>query len=167
MRLVNTSKTGSDSSPEPDMLLTIEIPARVDCVALARMVVAAAANAAGVLDGDRLDDLRLVVSEATTNAIEANIDAIYDPGSSEMVGQTLPPGSVVIECDMSDERVKLEVTDIGDGVSEPAPLPEITDPDRLFIEGGFGIPLIEHFSSVLHFNSIRTGTTVIIEMRQT
>ncbi len=148
------------------MSVTIEIPSRVDFVALARMIVAATANSVGVLSGDRLNDLRLVVSEATTNAIEANVDAICAPGLAE-IGEHEPLcGPVKIRCDVADDRVLLEVEDSGAGLSEPSPLPEITHPDRLFIEGGFGIPLIEHLSSVVDFNSVSAGTTVTIEMRQ-
>ncbi|MEM9892012.1 MAG: hypothetical protein AAF962_14200 [Actinomycetota bacterium] len=50
-------------------LVEIEIPSRVDMVAVVRMIVAAATNAVDAIHGDRLDDLRWVTSEATTNAI--------------------------------------------------------------------------------------------------
>ena len=57
-------------------IVEIEIPSRVDFVAVVRMIVAAATNAVEALQGERLDDLRWVTSEATTNAIEANLAAV-------------------------------------------------------------------------------------------
>ena len=42
----------------------LEVPARVEYVRLVRMVVASLAGTRRDLDGDRLDDLRLAVSEA-------------------------------------------------------------------------------------------------------
>jgi len=166
MNVVNTPDTGSDSSSEPDMLLTMEIPPRADFVALVRTIVAAAANSVEVLSGERLNDLRVVVSEATTNAIEANVDAVYAAGLEEIDENRPLLGSVKIACDVSGGRVKLEVRDSGPGLGEPVPLPDITSPDRLFIEGGFGIPLIEHLSSLVDFKSASSGTTVTIEMHQ-
>ena len=49
--------------------VTIDLPSRLDLVTVVRMVVGEAASAAGCLKGDRLEDLRLVASEAVTNAL--------------------------------------------------------------------------------------------------
>src|SRR5438034_836752 len=56
-------------------LVELEIPARPEFVALARLLVSAMASGHGGLADDRVDDLKLAVSEACTNAIEAH-DAI-------------------------------------------------------------------------------------------
>ena len=58
-----------------DQNVELEIPARPEFVALARMVVAAIASSDAHLPDDRIDDLKIAVSEACTNAIEAH-DAV-------------------------------------------------------------------------------------------
>lgn len=134
-------------------LVEIEIPSRVDMVAVVRMIVAAATNAVDAIHGDRLDDLRWVTSEATTNAIEANI-ARNDGGR------------VVVRCEVAAGLVRLAVSDEGPGMPEPAAVPDITDPERLHIEGAFGLPLMQHLSSALSFHSGQQGTTVEMELHQ-
>ncbi|MGF1595555.1 MAG: ATP-binding protein [Acidimicrobiales bacterium] len=134
-------------------LVEIEIPSRVDMVAVVRMVVAAATNAVDAIHGDRLDDLRWVTSEATTNAIEANL-ANNDHGR------------VVVRCEVATGLVRLVVSDQGSGMTESVAVPDITDPDRLLIEGAFGLPLMEHLSSALSFQSNLQGTTVEMELHQ-
>ncbi len=133
--------------------IEIDIPSRVDLVAVVRMVVAAATNAVGALQGDRLDDLRWVTSEATTNAIQANLSADSD-------------GRVAITCEVDDGVVRLSVKDEGPGMPEQYEVPDITHPDRLLIEGAFGIPLMERLASACNFVSAATGTTVNMELYQ-
>ena len=133
--------------------IEIDIPSRVDLVAVVRMIVAAATNAVGALQGDRLDDLRWVTSEATTNAIDANLAAEGD-------------GRVRITCEVDRGVVRLKVRDQGPGMPEHYEVPDITHPDRLLIEGAFGLPLMERLSSACHFVSAETGTTVQMELYQ-
>ena len=52
-------------------VVELEIPALPEFVGIARMAVAALAGVRPGLDYDRVDDLRIVVSEACTSAIEA------------------------------------------------------------------------------------------------
>ncbi len=134
-------------------LIEIEIPSRVDLVAVVRMIVAAATSAVGAINGDRLDDLRWVTSEATTNAIEANM--ANDHG-----------GRVLVKCEVGDGLVRLSVSDQGPGMPEPTPVPDITDPERLLLEGAFGIPLMQHLASALSFRTGHDGTTVEMELHQ-
>ncbi len=47
-----------------------------------------------------------------------------------------------------------------------ASIPDITDPERLLIEGSFGIPLMRHLSSALSYHSGLGGTTVEMELHQ-
>lgn len=117
------------------------------------MVVAAATNAVEALQGDRLDDLRWVTSEATTNAIQANLSA------SER-------GRVAITCEVDEGRVRLSVKDEGTGMPEQYEVPDITHPDRLQIEGAFGVPLMERLSSACQFESADSGTTVRMDLYQ-
>jgi serine/threonine-protein kinase RsbW len=54
-----------------NQVVELEIPALPEFVGIARMAVAALAGVRPGLDYDRVDDLRIVVSEACTSAIEA------------------------------------------------------------------------------------------------
>ena len=135
-------------------LVEINIPSRVDLVAVVRMVVAAATNAVEALHGDRLDDLRWVTSEATTNAIQANLST--DNGD----------GRVAVTCEVDNGFVRLAVKDEGPGMPEQCEVPDITHPDRLLIEGAFGVPLMERLSTACRFVSADTGTTVQMELYQ-
>lgn len=137
-----------------DAVVEVEIPSRTDLVAVVRMVVAAASTAADALHGDRLDDLRLVVSEVTTNAIEANLS---NGGR---------PGRVLVRCEVGRGIVRLQVRDQGGGFSSSQRLPLIDDPERLSVEGGFGIPLMRHLSDASNFASGPEGTVVDLELRQ-
>lgn len=134
-------------------LVEIEIPSRVDMVAVVRMIVAAATNAVDAIQGDRLDDLRWVTSEATTNAIEANL-------ANDEVGR------VQVRCEVASGCVRLRVSDQGPGMPSLASIPDITDPERLHLEGSFGIPLMRHLASALSFHSGHSGTTVEMELHQ-
>lgn len=135
-------------------LVEVEIPSRVDLVAVVRMVVAAASAAVDALHGDRLDDLRVVVSEATTNAIEANL----------LNGEV--DGRVLVRCEAEPGVVRLRVHDEGAGMPEPLHIPAIGDPERLNLEGGFGIPLMRQLSDRAEFDSGPEGTVVSLELRQ-
>ncbi len=147
-----------DESSLPDRqqssgIIEIDIPSRVELVAVVRMVVAAATNAVEALKGDRLDDLRWVPSEATTNAIQANLAS--DEG-----------GRVVIVCEVNDGVVRLAVKDEGPGMPEQYEVPDITHPDRLLIEGAFGVPLMERLATACSFVSAESGTIVEVELYQ-
>lgn len=129
--------------------IEIEIPARADYVSLVRLVVAAAAELAPSLEPSRIDDLRVVVSEATTNAIQAHIRS----------GCTRP---VRVCCRCSDGRVSVTVKDQGPGFDVEA-LPEMPPPEspaRLGRESGMGISIIRTLADESHFRSGPEGTEV-------
>lgn len=134
-------------------LVEIDIPSRLDFVAVVRMIVAAATNAVEALQGERLDDLRWVTSEATTNAIEANL--AYDGN-----------GRVAVSCEVDNGIVRLAVKDQGPGMSTTHQVPDITHPDRLHIEGAFGVPLMRRLSSSVNFERADSGTIVQMELHQ-
>lgn len=127
----------------------LEIPARAEYLALARQVVAAAASVEPTFRDERIDDLRLAVSEATTNAIEAHAD----------LGST---SRIKIECNLSDDQIEVEVIDRGQGFDpdtvESAPGP--THPDRLNWESGLGLPLIRDLADETEIRSGESGTAV-------
>lgn len=138
----------------PGELIELEIPARAEFVALARLVVSALAASDSNLADERIDDLKLAVSEACTNAIEAHGAA----GSDERV---------LVRCRTSDESIEVCIEDRGDGF-DPSQLPDhppVTDPDRLKYERGLGIPLIRALVDEVEFNPTGQGTAVRLVMR--
>ena len=135
-------------------VIELEIPARAEFVALARLVVSALASSDSNLADERIDDLKLAVSEACTNAIEAHDAA----GSSEQV---------LVRCRAGAETLEVCVEDRGHGF-DPAGLPDhppVTDPDRLKYERGLGIPLIKALVDEVLFNPTDEGTAVRLVMR--
>ncbi len=149
---VDVANLGSLS---PLGVIEIDIPSRVDLVTVVRMIAGTAAEAAEALSGDRLDDLRWVMSEATTNAIQANIAA------------TAPAGRVRVMLEVGTGWVRVQVNDEGPGMPDREDVPDMEHPDRLQIEGGFGIPLMQHLTSgTVHFEPAAVGTTVHLELHQ-
>lgn len=143
-----------------DRLIEIDIPSSVDMVTVVRMVVAAAATAVGSLDGDRLDDLRWVTSEATTNAIQANQRRADDE-------EMLAPPRVQMQCASGTDFVALTVVDRGNGIDDAPEIPEITHPDRLLIEGGFGVPLMKELTrGEMEYITGPEGTTLELRVER-
>ncbi|MGH9190255.1 MAG: ATP-binding protein [Acidimicrobiales bacterium] len=134
-------------------IVELEIPARAEFVALARLVVSAIAASDTLLADERIDDLKLAVSEACTNAIEAHGAASVDAG-------------VVVRCRADERLMEVSVEDRGGGF-DPASLPDhppVTDPDRLKFERGLGIPLIRALVDEVEFSSSGSGTAVRLVM---
>jgi len=135
-------------------VIELEIPARAEFVALARLVVSALAASDSNLADERIDDLKLAVSEACTNAIEAHDAA----GSDERV---------LLRCRTDDDSLEICVEDRGHGF-DPSQLPDhppVTDPDRLKFERGLGIPLIRALVDEVEFSPTGHGTAVRLVMR--
>ena len=135
-------------------VIELEIPARAEFVALARLVVSALASADSGLADERIDDLKLAVSEACTNAIEAHDAA----GTDERV---------LVRCWADADALEVCVEDRGMGF-DPAQLPDhppVTDPDRLKFERGLGIPLIRALVDEVEFSPTGDGTAVRLVMR--
>ncbi len=135
-------------------VIELEIPARAEFVALARLVVSALASSDSNLADERIDDLKLAVSEACTNAIEAHDAA----GTSERV---------MVRCWAGADALEVCVEDRGHGF-DPAQLPDhppVTDPARLKFERGLGIPLIKALVDEVEFSPTVDGTSVRLVMR--
>src|ERR1700730_18800779 len=132
-----------------ELVLELEIPAKPEFIAIARLVVASLASARRALADDRLDDVKLAVSEACTNAIEAH-------GAAETVEH------VRIRVWEGDERLEVAVEDRGSGFDPEAlpPHPPVTDPERLNYERGLGIPLIRTLVDDVKFRTSSNGTEV-------
>ena len=127
--------------------IEIEIPPRPDYVSLVRVVVAAAAELEPSLEPARVDDLRVAVSEATTNAIQAHIRS----------GCTRP---VKVSCTRSGGQVSVLVSDEGPGFDADALLaaPPAESPVRLGRESGMGISIIRTLADELQISSSSHGT---------
>ena len=138
----------------PEMVVELEVPARAEFVALARMIVATVATSRRDLPADRVDDLRLAVSEACTNAIEAHRAAAVDE-------------PVLVRIWEDDDRLDVCVQDHGKGF-DPDTLPAhppVTDPDRLNFERGLGIPLMRSLVDDVVFQPSPSGTEVHMTVR--
>ena len=134
-------------------VVALEIPARAEFVALARLVVSALAATDSQLADERVDDLKIAVSEACTNAIEAH-DAVATPER------------VRLRCWSDDRGLEVSIEDRGPGF-DPSDLPDhppVTDPDRLKFERGLGIPLIRALVDEVDITSSGDGTAVHLVM---
>ncbi len=127
----------------------LEIPARVEYLGLARQIVAAAAAVEPRFRDERIDDLRVAVSEATTNAIRAHADLSSDE-------------RILIRCNLADDRIEVDVLDRAGGFDpdQVASAPDADAPDRLDWETGLGIPLMKTLTDENTIRSTEGGTTV-------
>lgn len=131
---------------------TVEIPVRPEFVARARATVESAATRAS-LEPDRVDDLVVAVSEACTNAIEAQL----------RIGELSP---IELTCAIDDEILEVRVSDRGAGFapSDLRPRPPLHDPGHLEIERGWGIQLMRALVDELVFDLTEQGTCVLLRM---
>ena len=132
-----------------ETVLELEIPARPEYIAIVRLVVSSLAAARRALVDERMDDLKLAVSEACTNAMEAH----------RSVSIEAPVTIRVLE---GHERLEVAIDDRGPGF-DPKRLsahPPVTDPDRLNFERGLGIPLIRTLVDDVEFVTSSDGTAV-------
>jgi serine/threonine-protein kinase RsbW len=144
-------------------IVELEIPARPDFLAVARLVVAASAAAEAAFDDDRIADLRLAVSEACTNAMEATWRAAgVSPPFDDDDPAVASLAAVRVRCEASRGRVEVDVIDDGAGFDPDALAvhPAPADPRRLNHERGLGIPLIRVLADEVRFEPTPTGTSV-------
>jgi serine/threonine-protein kinase RsbW len=137
-----------------NLVLDLEVPAGPEYVAVVRLVVGSLAVGRRELSDERVDDLKLAVSEACTNAIEAHV----------RLGGKAPIGIRMYE---AADRIEIHVTDQGGGF-DPDGIrghPPFTNPERLNFERGLGIPLIRSLMDELEFATVDGGTTVRMVLR--
>jgi anti-sigma regulatory factor (Ser/Thr protein kinase) len=144
------SETPVSSVPVEGDEVTIEIPARPEYLSVVRNVVAATASVDPTFGDDRLDDIRLVVSEAATNAIESHLAA----GNENRIGITVTN---------RDDHVVVEVVDHGVGFSEADMVdqPPTESDERLAFESGLGIPIMKALADETKIVSDGSGGTVV------
>ena len=124
-----------------------------------RPVVNLVLAAADVLDPPvqrvRLDDLRVAVTEACSNAVKVHRpEALDEP--------------VVVTCHIDDACVRVDVRDRGPGFDpdDLDPLPDPEDPERLRYEHGLGVELIRTLTDDVSFRAESDGTVVEMCLRR-
>lgn len=129
--------------------VVLRVPAKSDYVALVRVVLAAAAAIDPDSRDDRIDDLRVAVSEAVTNAVESHKTAGTD-------------SHVEVRCLTTGHQVEVTVRDRGPGFDPDAVpvVPDAESPDRMFFEHGLGIPLMRRLVDKTDIESGDDGTLV-------
>lgn len=134
--------------------IQLEIPPRLDYLAVVRLIVATAASLDPPLPESRLDDLRLAVTEACSNAIKAHRPEAEEP--------------VVVSCHLEEDRFQVDIRDRGPGFDPDglAELPDATDPDRLQHESGLGLPLIRVLTDDVSFEPAPDGTIVSMTLKR-
>ena len=131
-----------------DQLVELDIPARAEYLALARLVVAAAADIDPLFVAERIDALRLAVSEAATNAVES----YQGRGEGERI---------IIRCNLGEEQIAVEVADRGTGF-DPDDVAGAEAEPLLGRDGGFGLPLIHNVADESQILPGPDGTAVRI-----
>ena len=134
--------------------IDLEIPARPEYLSLVRSLVVEAADMDSALSRERLEDLKVAVSEAATNAIEAHARASLDD-------------FIQIRCTLTDDRIEVHITDRGPGFypEQVEVLPEPDDPSRLDYERGLGLYLMRVLTDKAEIHSSSDGTEVRLVMR--
>ena len=135
-------------------IVRLRIPARPVFVGVARTVVVSAATTIADLDEERLEDLRIAVSEACTNAVEANDER----GESD---------SVTIQCLLDTDRFEVRIEDRGAGLdtADAAARRDLRALAEAAAERGWGIQLIRALVDDVEFVSAGTGTAVRLVVR--
>lgn len=118
----------------------LDIAADPSLVGTARLLVSCLAATRRELSAERLDDLKLAVSEACSNAINA-----YGPDGDVA-------GRVLVSWTEDEDRLEVRVTDRGPGYD-----PARTGPNE---SGGLGVKLIQVLMDEAHWESGYPGTTV-------
>ena len=136
-------------------IVELRIPARAEHLALVRVVVTSLADSVAGLDGTRLEDLRLAVSEACANAVEA-----YSR-------QGRPGALMVLRLHAEAGRIEVEIHDDAGGFDpeELVPHPPVETPERLHHERGLGVPLMRALADEAEFRPEGKGTTVRLVLR--
>lgn len=133
--------------------MKLEFDATSQNEAFARMAVSVFAAA---LDPtlEEISDLRVVVSEAVTNAI---VHAYKNRGGKVMIAATL----------YEDRRLKLKIQDKGCGIAElERCLEPLYTTDPTGERGGMGFPIMQAMSDKFRVKTaVGVGTTLYIEFR--
>ena len=137
------------SASRPVGSVEIAVPPTPEYLQVVRAIVGATAALDDRLQPGRVADVRLVVSEAVTNALRAQAVAhVADP--------------ILVRCDLGGDRIVVEVADHGPGFDPSAvpDLPEVETPERLRHESGLGVSLMHQLADSAVLDSGPDGTVV-------
>ena len=134
----------------------VRVPVRPESVAVVRDVVRRAATGEGLLP-DKVDDVLVAVSEACTNAMEAQL----------RLGITSP---IEVRCLVLRDAFAVAVRDHAGGGFDPedlAPRPPLADPRHLDVERGWGVQLMRELVDRFEFDALDDGSVVrlVLELR--
>ena len=113
-----------------DHVVELEIPARPEFVGIARMAIGALAGIRPGLAFERIDDLRIVVSEACTSAIEM---LSHQPGAADA------PPALIVRCVDGPKALEVRIEAPGSAFESAFPTGE---PDPEAEEDSFRVSLI-------------------------
>jgi serine/threonine-protein kinase RsbW len=130
-------------------VVRLEIPPRRDHLALVRLVVSGAAAIDRTVPERRLEDLRLAVTEACANAVDA----------TQKAGSEAP---ITVSIELSEDLATVAVLDHAGGFdpAEIETLPPATDPERLTHERGLGLSLMRSLVDEVRFTRTDDGMEV-------
>jgi serine/threonine-protein kinase RsbW len=134
-------------------LVRLEVPALPAFVGVARSVVAAVASSLDGLDEDRLEDLRVAVSEAVTNAVESHRRDAVDE-------------FVIVTCNRDGHELHVVIEDRGSGI-DVSDVPAAPGPDAPpnASEAAWGVQLIQALVDDVSFEQSGSGTRVDLVVR--
>lgn len=131
-------------------LVRLEIPALPAFVGVARVVVASVSRTIDGIDDDRLEDLRLAVSEACTNAVEAHLADGADQ-------------RVVLRCLLDDDALEVHVEDVG-GRFDGGAAPTGGDDLEEGAERGWGLQLIRALVDDVAYDTSEDGGATSVRL---
>jgi serine/threonine-protein kinase RsbW len=135
-------------------VVRLELPPRRDHLALVRLVVSGATAIERSVPERRLEDLRLAVTEACANAVDA----------TQRAGGGTP---VVVSIELDKDVAVVTVTDHAGGFdpTDIEVLPAATDPQRLSHERGLGLSLMRSLVDEVVFTRTADGMEVRLTVR--
>lgn len=129
--------------------VVLTLPALMEYVSVVRSVVASTAQLHPGIQPERIEDLRVAVSEAMTNAIRSHQNA----GAS---------AEISVNCRVAEDHIEIIVRDQGKGFDLDAlpNMPEPDSPDRLLHESGMGLRLMRMLADEAEIQPSPSGTYV-------
>ncbi|MDQ1502116.1 MAG: serine/threonine-protein kinase RsbW [Actinomycetota bacterium] len=137
-----------------DRIVELEIPARPEFVGIARMAIGALAGIRPGLAYERIDDLRIVVSEACTSAIEM---LAQQPGGAA-------PAGLIVRCVDGAKTLEIRIEAPGSAFESAFPTTDVEpEPD---LDGNFRISLIRALVDDAELRSTQGRTELCLVMHR-
>lgn len=136
--------------------VNLTIPSLMEYVSVVRSVVSSTAQLHPGMKPARIEDLRVAVSEAITNAVRSHQSA----GAS---------ANISVNCRVADDHIEIIVRDQGKGFDlDSLPnMPEPESPERLLHESGMGLRLMRMLADEAEIKPSASGTYVRLVFKAT